>query len=189
VKAVLATGNAGKARELERLLPGVDVEAAPVEVVEDGATFAENALRKARAARAVAPAQALGLGDDSGLEVAALGGEPGVRSARWAGPDDDGRNRALLERLDGVADRRAAFVCALAAVSPSGEEIVVEGRLEGSIAHAAAGREGFGYDPLFVPEGERETLATLGQARKDQLSHRARAAALLLERLRRSGAV
>src|SRR5262249_57969881 len=110
-------------------------------------------------------------------------GEPGIRSARWTGPDDAARNRALLGRLEGVRDRRAAFVCALAAVLPDGRELVVEGRLDGSIAAAPAGETGFGYDPLFVPEGEQRTLAELGPARKDELSHRARAAARLEEAL------
>jgi XTP/dITP diphosphohydrolase len=182
VKAVLATGNAGKARELGRLLPDLAVEPLDVEVEETGETFAENALLKARAAHAADPS-AIGLGDDSGIEVTALGGEPGVRSARWAGPDDAGRNRALLGRLEGVEDRRAAFVCALAAVLPDGRELVVEGRLEGAVAAAPAGSSGFGYDPLFVPEGEERTLGELGPARKDGLSHRARAAARLREAL------
>jgi XTP/dITP diphosphohydrolase len=184
VRAVLATRNAGKARELGRLLPELRVEPLDVEVVEDGSTFAENALLKARAAHAAA-GDAIGLGDDSGLAVEALGGEPGIRSARWTGPDDAARNRALLERLRGADDRRAAFVCALAAVLPDGRELVVEGRLEGSIAAAPAGAAGFGYDPLFVPAGEQRTLAELGQARKNEISHRARAAAELREALSR----
>jgi XTP/dITP diphosphohydrolase len=184
VRAVLATGNAGKARELGRLLPELEVQPLDVEVVEDGSTFAENALLKARAAHA-AGGGAIGLGDDSGLAVEALGGDPGIRSARWAGPGDADRNRALLERLQGIGDRRAAFVCALAAVLPDGRELVVEGRLDGTIAAAPAGGSGFGYDPLFVPEGERRTLAELGQGRKDEISHRARAAARLRQALAR----
>jgi XTP/dITP diphosphohydrolase len=182
VRAVLATGNAGKARELGRLLPALALEPLDVDVPEHGETFAENALTKARAAHAAAP-DAIGLGDDSGLEVEALDGDPGIRSARWTGPDDAARNRALLGRMQGVEDRHAAFVCALAAVLPDGRELVVEGRLEGSIAAAPAGDSGFGYDPLFVPEGEQRTLAELGPARKDELSHRARAAAGLREAL------
>jgi XTP/dITP diphosphohydrolase len=183
MRALLATTNAGKARELERLLTGFEVEAVAVDVEESGRTFAENALLKARAARAAAGGGEWGLGDDSGIEVAALGGEPGVRSARWAGPDDAGRNRALLDRLAGQQDRRAAFVCALAAVAPDGREIVVDGRLEGTVAMAPSGEEGFGYDPLFVPDGEADTLGVLGSQRKDELSHRARAARALLARL------
>ncbi len=109
-----------------------------IEVEENDETFAGNALRQgARRAAGGGGRGESGLGDDSGLAVAALGGEPGVHSARWAGPGDADRNRALLARLEGVADRRAAFVCALAAVAPDGREIVVEGRLEGTIAAGA----------------------------------------------------
>jgi XTP/dITP diphosphohydrolase len=183
MRALLATTNDGKARELERLLTGFEVAAVAVDVDETGSTFAENALLKARAARTAATGGEWGLGDDSGIEVAALDGEPGVRSARWAGPDDAGRNRALLERLAGADDRRAAFVCALAAVAPDGREIVVNGRLEGTVALSPSGESGFGYDPLFVPEGESDTLGVLGPRRKDELSHRARAARALLAQL------
>jgi XTP/dITP diphosphohydrolase len=183
MKALLATTNAGKARELERLLTGFEVEAVAVDVDETGTTFGENALLKARAARTAAGGGEWGLGDDSGIEVVALGGEPGVHSARWAGPDDAGRNRALLERLGDESDRRAAFVCALAAVAPDGREVVVHGRLEGTVALAPSGASGFGYDPLFVPEGEADTLGVLGPGRKDELSHRARAARALLAQL------
>ena len=138
LRAVLATGNAGKAAELSRLL-GADVEARPIAVEEDAETYAGNALRKARAARAAADGQ-IGLGDDSGLEVAALGGEPGLHSARWTGPTDADRNAALLARLDGATDRSAAFVCSLAAALPDGREIVVTERVEGELAEAPRGR-------------------------------------------------
>ena len=164
------------------------VSAVDVPVDETGDTFAENALLKARAAQAAAPPGAWGLGDDSGLEVDALGGDPGVRSARWAGPDDTARNRALLERLRDADDRGAAFVCALAAVSATGREIVVEGRLVGRISTSPAGEAGFGYDPVFVPDGEERTLAELGPAFKDSHSHRARAAAALQDALREQAA-
>ena len=138
LRAVLATGNSGKAAELSRLL-GADVEARPIAVEEDAETYAGNALRKARAARAAADGQ-IGLGDDSGLEVAALGGEPGLHSARWTGPTDADRNAALLARLDGASDRSAAFVCSLAAVLPDGREIVVTERVEGDLDRGTAGR-------------------------------------------------
>jgi XTP/dITP diphosphohydrolase len=182
IRFLLATGNAGKAAELQGLL-GAEVVPVDIDVEETEETFAGNALAKARAARAAAEPGVWGLGDDSGLSVAALGGEPGVRSRRWAGPGDDDRNRALLARLDGEEDRRATFVSALAAVSPDGTETVVEGRLDGTIADAPSGDEGFGYDPIFVPEGESETLASLGVSRKNELSHRARASAVLRARL------
>ena len=137
VRAVLATGNAGKAAELSRLL-GAEVEARPISVAEDADSYAGNALRKARAALAVAGGR-IGLGDDSGLEVATLGGEPGLHSARWAGPTDADRNEALLARLNGASDRSAAFVCSLAAALPDGREIVVTERVEGKLARAPRG--------------------------------------------------
>ena len=186
VRAVLATGNAGKAAELSRLL-GADVEARPIEVEEDAETYAGNALRKARAARAEADGGQIGLGDDSGLEVAALNGEPGLHSARWAGPTDADRNAALLARLNGAADRSAAFVCALAAALPDGREIVVTERVEGALIEQPRGTAGFGYDPLFVPRGEERTVAELSADEKDAISHRARASRALAAALREAG--
>jgi XTP/dITP diphosphohydrolase len=186
LRALLATGNAGKAAELARLL-GRDVEAEAIEVAEDADSYAGNALRKARAAAAAADGR-MGLGDDSGIEVAALGGEPGLRSARWTGPGDADRNAALLARLAGAEDRSAAFVCALAAVLPDGREIVVEERVEGVIADAPRGANGFGYDPLFVPLGESRTVAELAPEEKDRVSHRARASRALAAALAEAGA-
>ena len=186
LRGLLATGNAGKAAELSRLL-GADVEARPLDVVEDAGSYAGNALLKARAARAVA-GDRVGLGDDSGIEVAALGGEPGLRSARWTGPGDADRNAALLARLEGASDRSAAFVCVLAAVLPDGREILAEGRVEGDLAEAPRGAGGFGYDPLFVPRGETRTVAELSAGEKDELSHRGRAARALVTALREAGA-
>lgn len=177
LRAVLATGNAAKAAELSRLL-GRDVEPRAIDVDEDADTYAGNALRKARAALAAADGR-IGLGDDSGLEVAALGGEPGLHSARWAGPTDADRNAALLVRLNGAADRSAAFVCALAAALPDGREIVVEERVDGAITEAPRGAAGFGYDPLFVPLGDSRTVAQLSPAEKDAVSHRGRASRAL----------
>lgn len=185
LRAVLATGNAGKAAELSRLL-GADVEARPIAVEEDAETYAGNALRKARAARAAGDGQ-IGLGDDSGLEVAALGGEPGLHSARWTGPSDADRNTALLARLDGATDRSAAFVCSLAAVLPDGREIVVTERVEGDLAEAPRGASGFGYDPLFVPRGEQRTVAELSPEEKDAISHRGRASRALATALHEAG--
>ena len=187
LRAVLATGNAGKAAELARLL-GVDVRAQAIEVDENAGSYAGNALLKARAASASAAGQ-IGLGDDSGLEVTALGGEPGLRSARWAGPTDADRNAALLARLQGAPDRSAAFVCALAAVLPDGRELVVEGRVDGEIVAAPRGAAGFGYDPLFVPLGEERTVAELDPEEKDALSHRGRASRALVGALQEAGAL
>ena len=182
MRALLATTNAHKTRELRNLL-GFEIVSEGIDVNETGATFAANALLKARAAAVIAPPDTIALGEDSGIAVVALGGEPGVRSARFAGPDDAARRRALLARMDGVDDRRAAYVCALAAVLPDGRELVVEGRLEGRLADDERGTAGFGYDPIFVPEGEQQTVAELGQARKDEISHRARAAEALAAEL------
>lgn len=178
----LATTNVGKARELARLL---EVPVEPLDgweaPVEDGATFEANALVKARAARVQAPPGVRVLADDSGLEVPALGGEPGVHSARFGGPglDDAGRVRHLLERLEGVQDRRARFVCVLALIEPGGDETIVEGVLEGTIATAPRGAGGFGYDPVFVPSGQDRTVAELAPEEKDAISHRGRAARAL----------
>ena len=182
MRALLATTNAHKTRELRNLL-GFEIVSEDIDVNETGATFAANALLKARAAAVIAPPGTIALGEDSGIAVVALGGEPGVRSARFAGPDDAARRRALLESMGGVDDRRAAYVCALAAVLPDGRELVVEGRLEGRLADEERGTAGFGYDPIFVPEGEQQTVAELGQARKDEISHRARAAEALAAEL------
>jgi XTP/dITP diphosphohydrolase len=182
MRALLATTNSHKARELRGML-GFPVDAQPVDVDETGQTFAANALLKAHAAAGLAPPGTIALGEDSGIAVVALGGEPGIHSARFAGPDDAGRRRALLARMEGVEDRRAAYVCALAAVLPDGRELVVEGRLEGALARDERGDSGFGYDPIFVPEGEQQTVSELGQAHKDEISHRARAARALAARL------
>jgi XTP/dITP diphosphohydrolase len=185
LRAVLATGNAGKAAELSRLL-GREVEARAIEVEENAGSYTGNALLKARAALAAGDGR-IGLGDDSGIEVAALGGEPGLRSARWAGPTDADRNTALLARLDGASDRSAAFVCALAAVLPDGREIVVEERVEGVLTDVPRGTAGFGYDPLFMPEGDSRTVAELTPAEKDLVSHRGRASRSLAAALGAAG--
>jgi XTP/dITP diphosphohydrolase len=180
--ARLASQNANKLRELRSALPGWEVELLdavefPPEV---GETYYENALAKARFGRDAGPAGAWTLGEDSGLEVDALGGGPGHRSARWAG-DADPVDR-LLEELEDVDDGRSArYVCNLVGLSPAGEEVHVVGVLEGSIARERRGSEGFGYDPVFVPAGETRTVAELGNDWKAGNSHRARAALALGE--------
>jgi XTP/dITP diphosphohydrolase len=147
---------------------------------EDGDTYLENARNKARFGRAVGPADRWMLADDSGIEVAALDGGPAVLTARWA----EGRHvEKLLGALDGVDDRRAQYVCELVALSPAGEEIDGTGVLRGGIALAAAGAEGFGFDPVFVPIGETRTVAELGEAWKAGHSHRALAARALRDAL------
>jgi len=176
--AVLASTNAHKARELERVLPGWRIEPLRAEYPpETGETFEANALAKARFGRTLAPSAAWVLGEDSGIEVAALAGDPGVRSARWAVGDEVGR---MLAEMHGEVDRAARYVCALAAIGPDGGELVVRGTLDGRIADEPAGTGGFGYDPVFVPQGESATAAALGDDWKAQHSHRARAASSLL---------
>jgi XTP/dITP diphosphohydrolase len=183
--ATLASGNLHKARELARALPGWEVgllgetEFPP----ETGETYLENARAKARFGRPVAAADAWVLGEDSGIEVEALGGRPGIESARWA---EDGVAR-LLEELQGVpaAGRGARYVCELVAVSPAGEEVRGRGELTGRIAEEPRGSEGFGYDPIFVPDGETRTVAELGNEWKAEHSHRALAARALLDALAR----
>ena len=146
----LASGNAHKLEELRLLLPGWELDALPLDYPpEDGSTYEANALIKARFARAHAAADEWVLADDSGVEADALGGRPGIHSARWAA---DGVARLLAE-LDGAEDRRARYVCCLVCLTPTGE-LNGLGVLEGTIASARSGTEGFGYDPIFVPAGE-----------------------------------
>lgn len=179
---VVATGNAHKVAELAAALPGFRLETigsmagAPEET---GSTYLENARLKARFGRRSAPMDAWAVGEDSGIEVAALGGRPGIHSARWA---DNGIER-ILEELEGVEARGARYVCSLVALSAEGLELSAEGVLEGSIALGMRGEGGFGYDPIFVPSAEERTVAELGDVWKRANSHRARAASSLAERL------
>jgi len=184
LKATVCSGNPHKLAEFRELFPEWDLELlSGVEFPpEDGETYLDNARSKARFGRAVGPAEGWMLADDSGIEVAALGGAPGVVTARWA----EGRHvEKLLATLDGVDDRRAQYVCELVALSPDGSEIVGTGVLRGEVAGAAAGGEGFGFDPVFVPVGEERTVAQLGDAWKAEHSHRALAARALLAELGR----
>lgn len=186
MRLVAATHNPGKAKEIAALLDG------NYEIVTAGAlglaepdetetTFVGNAVLKARAA-----ARASGevsLADDSGLSVAALGGAPGVFSARWAGPNKDfafamGKVEERLEEI-GDPDRRAWFTSALAVAWPDGPVVAVEGRIDGTLTFPPRGDRGFGYDPIFVPEGGALTFGEMDPAEKDAVSHRARAFALL----------
>jgi XTP/dITP diphosphohydrolase len=188
VTLVLATRNAHKVRELATLLDGYDIAALPGDVElppETGETFAANALPKARTAAAATGEVAFG--DDSGIEAAALGGAPGVRSARFAGPDaTDADNLALL--IERVPPGSAlAYVCVIALVDPrTGEESLFEGRCTGTMADAPRGTGGFGYDPIFVPDDRDDgrTMAELTPDEKDAISHRGRAARALLGHLR-----
>jgi XTP/dITP diphosphohydrolase len=188
VRFVLATRNAHKLRELGALLSPHELEPLPGDVElppETGATFAENALMKAAGA-----AEATGrpaLADDSGIVVEALGGEPGIYSARYAGEGaTDEQNLAkLLEQLRGRSDRRAAYVCAIALVAPGSPPELFEARCDGVVIDDPRGSGGFGYDPAFVPDdrapGDERTMAELPPGDKDQISHRGRAARALLD--------
>jgi XTP/dITP diphosphohydrolase len=184
--ASLASRNAHKARELERLLPGWTIE--PLDrddwPDETGASYAENALLKARFGFGQAGGWVIG--EDSGLEVEALGGRPGLHSARYA-PEGAPAIAKLLGELEGVGDRSARYVSELVAIAPDGAEVRGSGALEGGIAEAARGSGGFGYDPVFVPDGEKSTVAELGDDWKERNSHRARAARALRDALAARG--
>jgi XTP/dITP diphosphohydrolase len=181
---VVATRNRGKLQEIRSLLDGVvayvqcaaDFDGFP-ETIEDGQTFRDNALKKAREAMLFTGLPALA--DDSGLVVDALGGRPGVYSARFAGEgaDDAANNRRLLDELNGIpADQRqAAFVCVLAYVAPDGTEKVFDGRAGGAILTSGRGDGGFGYDPLFLVNGFDRTMAELSVQEKNSISHRGQA--------------
>jgi XTP/dITP diphosphohydrolase len=172
----LCSGNEHKRAELAAALPGWTIRLLGADLPpETGKSFFENARAKALYGREAGPAADWMLGEDSGIEVAALAGAPGIHSARWA---EDPIARLLAE-LEGVDDRRARYVCELVAIAPGGEELGGTGTLEGRIAFEPRGSEGFGYDPIFVPEGEEQTVAELGNAWKQRHSHRGRAAAAL----------
>ena len=196
MQVLVATMNAGKLREYERLLadvPGLElltmaVLSATVDVVEDRDTFVGNARKKATEIAKVAGMPCLA--DDSGLEVDALGGRPGVYSARYAGEGatDAQNNAKLLDELGDIADaqRTARFRCAIVIVDRAGRELATaDGACEGRIEHESKGSHGFGYDPLFVPDGYAETMAELGPETKNKISHRAEAAAKLVPLLQR----
>jgi len=185
-RIVLASGNAHKAVELARVLPGWDVQTFGGELPEEtGDTFVANALLKARHVFAATGGGDWVLADDSGIEAAALGGIPGVRSARYAGEDaTDEQNLAkLLAALAGQDDRRVRYVAELVAIAPGGAELHARGELTGTLAEAPRGSGGFGYDPAFVPDGETRTVAEMAPEEKDAISHRARAAAALRPQL------
>ena len=203
MKLILATRNQGKVRELtdmlyrygnppleslkgisssdvarqRRAMSIVSLDNYPdaPEVIEDGKTYMENAIKKASVIAEYT--SYLTLADDAGLEVEALGGAPGINSKRWAGEDatDETRIAKLLQALEGAANRRARFIAAIAVVHPNSEPKVVLGVCEGHIRHDPVGGSGFGYDPVFVPDGYHQTFAELGETIKNRISHRAKA--------------
>ena len=182
MQLVLATHNPHKAREFARLLPGMELSPLPGDIElppETGDTFAANALGKARAAAAATGRAAIA--DDSGIEAEALGGRPGVRSARFAGPRaTDAENLALL-RAQAPPGSGLRYVCVLAHAAPDGQEQTFEGRCEGTLAGEVRGSGGFGYDPVFVPRDDDSgrTMAELSESEKDAISHRGVAARAL----------
>ena len=187
---LLATRNEHKLRELREALPGVEIDPLPPEVElppEEGETFAENALGKARAAHAATGRTAIA--DDSGIEAYGLAGRPGVRSARYAGEDatDEENLAKLLEEVGTQRDRRVAYVCAIALADEDGSESLFEGRCEGRLAREPRGSGGFGYDPAFLPDDtgpdDERTMAELSPAEKHAISHRGRAARKLAAHL------
>lgn len=185
-KVVVASHNAGKAREIAALLKSLDVEiisAAELnlpEPEETGLTYAENAIIKAKAAADASGF--LALADDSGVSVNALNGDPGIYSARWAGPEKDFNlaMRTVHDKLGDSKDRGAAFVCVLALAEPNGEVQTFEGRIEGDIVWPPRGDRGFGYDPIFIADGYDITFAEMAPETKHGISHRARAFAKLI---------
>ena len=182
MRLLLATRNDHKVREFARLLPRVELDPLPGGVEsppEDGASYADNALIKARAAARATGRAAFA--DDSGVESEALGGAPGVRSARYAGEEaTDGENLRRF-RAEVPAGSALRYVCVIAHVDPEGIEHLFYGTCEGTMSGDAAGTRGFGYDPVFVPQGESRTMAELTDAEKDAISHRGRAARALGE--------
>ena len=193
MRIVFATGNKNKMTEIREVYKELDCEivsmkeaGADPDIVEDGKTFEENALIKARALAALFPDDYV-MADDSGLEIDALGGEPGVYSARYMGEDTsyDIKNAELIRRLGNLEkkDRTARFVCAIALVKPGGEEHVVRGTVEGYIGYEPMGRNGFGYDPIFYLFDRDVSTASLSMEEKNELSHRGNALRMMKERL------
>ena len=178
----LCSRNAHKARELEVLLPGwrIDPLAADDYPEETGTTYYENALLKAAFGHTRVGGWTIG--EDSGIEVAALGGRPGLHSARYA-PEGGPAIAKLLGELTGVEDRRATYISQLVVIAPDGEILRGTGIVEGTIADAPRGSGGFGYDPIFIPAGEMRTVGELGDAWKNEHSHRAHSARALREAL------
>lgn len=193
-KIIFATGNAGKMKEIQMILadlgyPVLSMKEAGIalDIEENGTTYEENALIKARAVAAAA--DAIVLADDSGLEIDALQGEPGVYSARYMGEDTSYhiKNANLIKRLEGVPDeqRTARFVCAIAAVLPDGRELTTRAAVEGQIDYEEKGENGFGYDPIFYVQEYRKTTAELTEEQKNEISHRGKALRLMKEELKK----
>ncbi len=188
MKLIIASNNKHKIYEIKKILGEkfeqiLSLSEAQIEheTVEDGKTFLENSLKKAREISAISGCVALA--DDSGICIDALDGAPGVYSARFSGGTDEDNNDLVLKLLSDKPTRTAHYTCAMSLVYPDGREITAEGYLYGEITHARRGDRGFGYDPLFVPVGETRTVAEMSDEEKNEISHRANALKLLLEKL------
>ena len=193
MRLIIASNNAHKIKEIKRMLSGKFGEILSLgeagishETVEDGKTFMENALKKAREIAEISGCAALA--DDSGICAHALDGAPGIYSARFAGTHDhnsadDANNEKLLEMLSDKSDRTAHYTAAVALVYPDGREVVAEGYMYGTIINEYRGSRGFGYDPLFVPKGETRTVAEMTDDEKNEISHRANALRALLAKI------
>ena len=188
MKLVIASNNFHKIREIKEILGGrfspiLTLREAGIdhETVEDGETFLENAFKKAREIAAISGCASLA--DDSGICVDALDGAPGVYSARFSGGSDEDNNALLLKKLEGKENRSAHYTCAMALVYPDGKEISAEGYMYGEITDDPRGERGFGYDPLFIPTGEKRTVAEMTDDEKNAISHRANALAAILEKI------
>lgn len=190
MKLIIASNNAHKIYEIKKILSGkfdeiISLREAGIshETVEDGTTFMENAMKKAREIAELSGDCALA--DDSGICVDALDGAPGIYSARFSGEhgNDEENNRLLLEKIQHAPDRSAHYTCAMALVYPCGKSVTAEGYMYGEITNCPRGDRGFGYDPLFVPTGESRTVAEMTDEEKNAISHRANALNLLLEKL------
>lgn len=193
MKLIIASNNAHKIYEIKKILSGkfdeiLSLKEANVqhETVEDGSTFMENSLKKAREISEITGFAALA--DDSGICAHALDGAPGIYSARFAGEykgqeSDDRNNALLLQMLSDKEDKTAHYTCAMALVYPDGREVCAEGYMYGTITDVPRGTRGFGYDPLFIPDGESRTVAEMSDEEKNLISHRANALKLLLSKI------
>ena len=188
MKLIIASNNQHKIYEIKKILMEkfdeiISLKEAGIEheTVEDGETFMDNAVKKAKEIAEISGSYALA--DDSGICCDALGGAPGIFSARFSGGSDEDNNALLLEKLNGKEDKRAHYTCAMALCSPNGELTLAEGYMYGTITEDRRGNGGFGYDPLFIPIGETRTVAEMTDEEKNAISHRANALNSLLEKL------
>lgn len=194
MEMIFASSNEHKTSEMRALLRDLGAEVKSLrdvgfsgEIVENGTTFAENAMIKASTVAAAFPGKTV-FADDSGIAVDALGGEPGIYSARYGGDKcekDVDRTALLLKNMEGKSDRTAKFVCAIACVTADGERFVVEGECRGKLDFEPKGSDGFGYDPIFIPDGYDRTMGEISPAEKNKISHRARAISLFIDEMRR----